>query len=189
MKKEVHKMITLTDIDVINLLRKNGLDADELQTNVVELLAKTGLKIATAESCTGGLISERITSVSGASAVFDCGICSYANSIKEKLLGVSGETLEVLGAVSAETAIQMAEGIGCRYRLEHHRDRGTDRRNGAKACGHGVRGHLYRKAHICDPPKAGRSKYCKFAQLHQESCLGRSAVHSDKRNPFFEAAK
>ena len=111
MKKEVHKMITLTDIDVINLLRKNGLDADELQTNVVELLAKTGLKIATAESCTGGLISERITSVSGASAVFDCGICSYANSIKEKLLGVSGETLEVLGAVSAETAIQMAEGI------------------------------------------------------------------------------
>lgn len=82
-------MITLTDIDVINLLRKNGLDADELQTNVVELLAKNGLKIATAESCTGGLISERITSVSGASAVFDCGICSYANSIKEKLLEAS----------------------------------------------------------------------------------------------------
>ena len=98
MKKEVHKMITLTDIDVINLLRKNGLDADELQTNVVELLAKNGLKIATAESCTGGLISERITSVSGASAVFDCGICSYANSIKEKLLGVSYTPIYVLSS-------------------------------------------------------------------------------------------
>ena len=57
------------------------------------------------------MISERITRVSGSSEVFDCGVCSYANAIKAKVLGVSEETLAVLGAVSAETAIQMAEGV------------------------------------------------------------------------------
>ena len=69
------------------------------------------LKAATAESCTGGLVSKRITEVAGASQVFDCGICSYANQIKERVLGVSHETLEALGAVSRETAAQMAAGV------------------------------------------------------------------------------
>lgn len=104
-------MVTLTDIDLIKLFRKNGIDADSLQEKVVEKLSAKGLKIATAESCTGGLISERITAVSGASEVFDCGVCSYSNEIKKKVLSVSGDTLEILGAVSAETAIQMAEGV------------------------------------------------------------------------------
>ncbi|MEE0872252.1 MAG: CinA family protein [Ruminococcus sp.] len=104
-------MVTLTDIDIIQLLRKNNLNQDTLQEDVVEKLSQKGLKVATAESCTGGLLSERITRVSGSSAVFDCGICSYSNSIKEKVLGVEKETLAVLGAVSAETAIQMAEGV------------------------------------------------------------------------------
>lgn len=104
-------MITLTDIDIINLLRKNNLNADTLQEDVVKVLAKNKLKVATAESCTGGLISERITRVSGSSGVFDCGVCAYANEIKVKVLGVNQETLDVLGAVSAETAIQMAEGV------------------------------------------------------------------------------
>ena len=104
-------MITLTDIDIIQLLRKNNLNADTLQEDVVEKLVKHKLKVATAESCTGGLVSERITRVSGASEVFDCGICSYSNEIKTKVLGVRQDTLSVLGAVSAETAIQMAEGV------------------------------------------------------------------------------
>jgi PncC family amidohydrolase len=104
-------MIQLTDLDIINLIRKNNLNADTLQEEVVKLLAEKGLKLATAESCTGGLISERITRVSGASEVFDCGICSYANHIKQKVLGVSETTLSILGAVSAETAVQMAEGV------------------------------------------------------------------------------
>ena len=109
--KEGNIMVTLTDIDIIQLLRKNNLNQDTLQENVVNKLRETGWRVATAESCTGGLISERLTRVSGASEVFDCGVCSYANSIKTKLLGVSEETLTVLGAVSAETAIQMAEGV------------------------------------------------------------------------------
>lgn len=104
-------MVTLTDVDIIQLLRKNELNQDTFQEDVVAKLKERGLKVATAESCTGGLVSERITRVSGSSEVFECGICSYSNEIKEKLLGVSGETLAVLGAVSAETAIQMAEGI------------------------------------------------------------------------------
>ena len=104
-------MITLTETDIIQLLRKNNLNADTLQENVVQTLMKKKLKVATAESCTGGLVSERITRVSGSSEVFDCGICSYSNEIKHKILGVSEETLNVLGAVSAETAIQMAEGV------------------------------------------------------------------------------
>ena len=104
-------MVTLTDVDIIQLLRKNNLNQDTLQEDVVAKLSQKGLKAATAESCTGGLISERITRVSGSSAVFDCGICSYANEIKEKVLVVNPETLTVLGAVSAETAIQMAEGV------------------------------------------------------------------------------
>ena len=104
-------MVTLTEKDLMGLLQKNNLREDALEKEVVERLAALHLKTATAESCTGGLISERITRVSGSSEVFDCGVCSYANAIKAKVLGVSKETLAVLGAVSAETAIQMAEGV------------------------------------------------------------------------------
>ena len=104
-------MITLTSADILALLKKNGLEPGNVEYEVVERLREKNLKVATAESCTGGLISERITRVSGASEVFDCGVCSYANAIKSKVLGVSEETLSILGAVSAETAIQMAEGV------------------------------------------------------------------------------
>lgn len=104
-------MVTLTVSDFRKLLQKNEMKPEELEFRLVELLNEKHLKVATAESCTGGLISERITRVSGSSEVFDCGVCSYANAIKVKVLGVSEETLAVLGAVSAETAIQMAEGV------------------------------------------------------------------------------
>ncbi len=77
----------------------------------VNLLLKHNLKIATAESCTGGLIAKMITDVSGASAVFDCGIVSYSNHIKQEILGVKEETLKEYGAVSEQTVTQMANGI------------------------------------------------------------------------------
>lgn len=88
-----------------------GIDVPNLQTALVRALAKRGLRIATAESCTGGLVSEYITQVPGASDVFDCGICSYANEIKHKLLGVQQDILETYGAVSEETAAAMASGV------------------------------------------------------------------------------
>lgn len=88
-----------------------GVDVDNLQTALVRALEQRGLKVATAESCTGGYLSKRITEVAGSSAVFDCGVTSYANGIKEKLLGVRRETLERYGAVSEQTAREMADGV------------------------------------------------------------------------------
>lgn len=76
---------------------------------LVALLEQKNLKIATAESCTGGLLAKLITDVSGASAVFDYGIVSYANEIKWGQLGVKRETVETYGAVSEQTAREMAQ--------------------------------------------------------------------------------
>ena len=77
---------------------------------LVALLKDKGMKIATAESCTGGLIAQMITAVSGASAVFDCGIIAYSNEIKKSVLGVKAQTLERYGAVSEQIAAEMAQG-------------------------------------------------------------------------------
>lgn len=77
----------------------------------VRLLKENDLKVSTAESCTGGLLSAYITAVSGASSVFQMGICSYSNRIKNEKLGVRAQTLENFGAVSESTAREMAEGI------------------------------------------------------------------------------
>lgn len=78
---------------------------------LVKLLKEKNLLIATAESCTGGLVSSYITAVSASSAVFELGVASYSCRIKNEALGVKKETLDTLGAVSRETARQMAECI------------------------------------------------------------------------------
>ena len=78
---------------------------------LVELLKARGLKCATAESCTGGGVGSAITAVSGSSAVYLGGVVSYANEVKHGVLGVSEDTLATVGAVSSETAAQMAEGV------------------------------------------------------------------------------
>lgn len=77
----------------------------------VELLKKHNLKVSTAESCTGGMVSSYITSVSGVSEVFEMGMATYSCRIKNEALGVKSETLEKFGAVSKETASEMAESI------------------------------------------------------------------------------
>jgi len=88
-----------------------GVDVDNLQTALVLKLREKRIKIAVAESCTGGLVGKRITEVPGASSVFDCGVCTYSNEMKTRLLNVKAETLERYGAVSKETAIEMAQGV------------------------------------------------------------------------------
>lgn len=75
-----------------------------------ELLRDRSLTIATAESCTGGMIGACLTAVPGMSQCYGFGVVSYANKAKEKLLGVSHSTLEEHGAVSPQTAIEMARG-------------------------------------------------------------------------------
>lgn len=82
-----------------------------LEEQVVKTLNEKGLVLATAESCTGGLIAKRITDVSGSSAVFNCGVVSYSNEIKESVLGVSHKTLETYGAVSEQTVREMVKGV------------------------------------------------------------------------------
>ncbi len=87
---------------------------DDLETTVVEALIAHDETIATAESCTGGLLSERITSVPGASAVFGFGAVTYANEVKHELVGVSNRTLRRYGAVSSQVAAEMAYGAARR---------------------------------------------------------------------------
>jgi nicotinamide-nucleotide amidase len=82
---------------------------------LINRLRKRGLTIATAESCTGGGLAARLTSVAGASAAFLGGVVAYDNRIKRDLLGVPSEILEEHGAVSPETAVAMA--TGARERL------------------------------------------------------------------------
>ncbi len=84
---------------------------DKTVTNVVKLLKRRGQTIAFAESCTGGLLSELITSVSGASDVFELGLCTYSERIKMKYLDVPEEILRQYGVVSRETALAMVQGL------------------------------------------------------------------------------
>ena len=88
-----------------------GVDVDSLEQVVVQEMTARGLTLATAESCTGGLMGKRITDVPGASACYLGGVVSYQNEVKENLLGVRHETLMTKGAVSEDTACQMAQGV------------------------------------------------------------------------------
>ena len=81
-----------------------------LAARVVSGLLETGTTLATAESCTGGLIAARVTDVAGCSAVFYGGCVTYTNAVKQALLGVRTETLEAYTEVSAQTACEMARG-------------------------------------------------------------------------------
>lgn len=80
------------------------------EEKIVKLLKEKKMTVATAESCTGGLIAKRITDISGSSSVFECGIVSYSNRIKSEILGVKEETLNKYGAVSEQTAMEMVSG-------------------------------------------------------------------------------
>ena len=82
-----------------------------IEFELKELMLKKGLKLATAESCTGGMVAARIVNVPGSSEYFMGGVVAYDNSVKMKVLGVKAETLLKYGAVSEETAREMALGV------------------------------------------------------------------------------
>ncbi len=86
----------------------------ETEREVGALLAALGLTLATAESCTGGLLAHRITNVPGSSAYYVGGLVAYANEMKEACLDVRPETLLAHGAVSEETVLEMARGARAR---------------------------------------------------------------------------
>lgn len=83
----------------------------ELAATIVDKLKEQHKTLGLAESCTGGWLSKIITDISGASSVYLGGICSYSNSVKMKLLGVKEDTLKSFGAVSEQTAREMAVGV------------------------------------------------------------------------------
>lgn len=88
-----------------------GYDDETLNSAVYKYLKNNGLTLSTAESCTGGLLADAIVKIPGSSGVFGYGAVTYANEAKMKILGVKSETLEKYGAVSPQTAKEMAEGI------------------------------------------------------------------------------
>ena len=83
----------------------------KIEEEIVSLLKAGGMTVTTAESCTGGAIAARIVDVAGASAVFHQGFITYSNEAKSNLLGVTKESLDTYGAVSPQTAKEMAEGL------------------------------------------------------------------------------
>ena len=87
-----------------------AVEEEVLEVRVGRLLGQKGLKLAVAESCTGGLVADRLTDVPGSSEYFLGGIVAYAYEAKVSLLGVSWDTLKAHGAVSRETVLEMARG-------------------------------------------------------------------------------
>lgn len=100
--KEIKRLLG----DMIYSTREN----ETMEEAVVRLLSRYGLTVTTAESCTGGMMASRIVNIPGASEVFNEGFITYSNKAKRKFLGVSKSTLKKYGAVSEQTAREMAEG-------------------------------------------------------------------------------
>lgn len=88
-----------------------GIDFTSIAQQVGNILQKKKLRLATAESCTGGWVAQIITSVAGSSNWFERGFVTYSNLAKQEMLGVSEDTLEQFGAVSKNTAQEMAKGV------------------------------------------------------------------------------
>ncbi|MBA3854067.1 MAG: competence/damage-inducible protein A [Gemmatimonas sp.] len=95
-----------------------GLDDDDLAVLMLQQLRARGLKIAVAESCTGGMLGMRLTAIPGSSDVVDGGTIAYANHVKVRELGVRDATLQAQGAVSEETAREMASGVRARFGVD-----------------------------------------------------------------------
>ena len=111
-KEEVQSQISVEGCKLKYILGDAVFDEEDtpLEILIGNLLREKNLTVSTAESCTGGSIAAKLTSVPGSSDYFKGGIVAYSNEIKESLLGVSSETLKKQGAVSEETVIEMVKG-------------------------------------------------------------------------------
>ena len=111
--EEAEKMMEPVISKVLDILGDvvYGVDTESLEKTVLGLLDERNMTIATAESCTGGLIAKRLTDIPGSSKSFLGGVVSYSNESKINILGVNKGDIDSLGAVSGEVAVQMAEGV------------------------------------------------------------------------------
>lgn len=113
-EEEAKKLISPVAEELQKRFGQNIYTTDEnitLEECVINLVKENHLTLATAESCTGGLFAGRIVNVAGASEVFSEGVITYSNKVKQELIGVRPETLQKYGAVSRETAEEMAVGV------------------------------------------------------------------------------
>jgi nicotinamide-nucleotide amidase len=112
-EKDAREKITVADKCVSERLKQYifAYDQDTLEGIVAKLLTERKLTLAVAESCTGGLVTDRLTDVPGSSAFLERGVIAYSNDCKADLLGVPEDVLKEFGAVSEETAVLMAEGV------------------------------------------------------------------------------
>ncbi|QGG46919.1 competence/damage-inducible protein A [Heliorestis convoluta] len=112
-KVDAEALIKVTEAKIVKRLHPYiyGFDQETLSGVVGQCLLQRGKKLALAESCTGGLIAHEITNEAGSSAYFLLGVTAYDNSAKKELLGVEEKILQTYGAVSAETALAMAQGV------------------------------------------------------------------------------
>lgn len=83
----------------------------KIEVEIGKMLIKRQITLSVAESCTGGLISNRITDISGSSKYFKMGVVAYSNKVKENILWIPGSLIRKYGAVSRQTAIEMAQGV------------------------------------------------------------------------------
>ena len=93
-------------------------ELEQLATETLAACRSKGWLVATAESCTGGLVSGALTEIAGSSDVVDCGFTTYSNEAKQSMLGVKAETLQAVGAVSEDVAREMALGAVARSRAD-----------------------------------------------------------------------
>ena len=111
-----------------------------MEIEVGRLLAQRGLKLALAESCTGGLVGHRVTNVAGSSEYFSGGVIAYSYEAKVSILGVSWDTLNTFGAVSRETVLEMARGakklLDADIAVSSLRDSWSGRRDFGQTCRH-----------------------------------------------------
>lgn len=112
-KNTAQKLVEPVVKKIVNVFRDNVFEiGDRTISQVVsDFLMKKGITISVSESCSGGLVSDALVQISGISSIYKLGVTSYSNEAKMNVLGVKSETLDKFGAVSSETAIEMARGV------------------------------------------------------------------------------
>lgn len=145
-------------------------DNTELARRLVTKFAQRQLMVATAESCTGGMIAAAITDIAGSSAVLDRGFVTYSNEAKQEMIGVSAETLAAHGAVSKETALEMAAGALSRSRADM-----TVAVTGIAGPGGGSPGKPVGLVHLALASKAGVAHHTEL----RFGDLGREAIRQE----------
>lgn len=152
-----------------------GSDARALSRALLDLCRSRKLTVATAESCTGGLVAGALTEIPGSSDVIDRGFVTYSNDAKRKMLGVKASTLESFGAVSKETAIQMAVGA-----LEEADVDLAVSITGIAGPGGATPGKPVGLVHFAVAARDGRivSKECRFGAVGRSAVRQRSVLES-----------